>query len=45
MLEPILAPLMRRKARNALAGFKYLVEYGHPYNGKASELPRASATC
>ena len=45
MLEPILGPLMRRMAPNALAGFKYLVEHGHPYGGKAAELPRAPATC
>ena len=45
MLEPLLEPLMRRMAPNALAGFKYLVEHGHPYDGKASELPRAPATC
>lgn len=44
MLEPVLGPLMRRMAPNALAGFKYLVEHGHPYQGKASELPRVSAT-
>ena len=45
LLEPILGPLMRRMAPGALASFKYLVEQGHPYNGKASELPRASARC
>jgi hypothetical protein len=45
ILEPIMGPLMRRLAPNALAAFKYLVEHGHPYNGKASELPRAPATC
>jgi hypothetical protein len=45
ILEPILAPLMRSMAPNALAGFKYLVEHGHPYEGKASELPRAPAIC
>jgi polyketide cyclase/dehydrase/lipid transport protein len=45
MLEPILGPLMRRMAPNALAGFKYLVEHGHPYDGKASELPKVPATC
>src|SRR5262249_33456028 len=33
ILEPIVAPLMRRMAPNALAGFKYLVEHGHPYAG------------
>jgi hypothetical protein len=45
MLEPILGPLMRRMAPQALAGFKYLVEQGHPYAGKASELPKAPAIC
>jgi hypothetical protein len=45
LLEPILAPLMRRMAPNALAAFKYLVEHGRPYEGRASELPRAPATC
>jgi hypothetical protein len=45
MLEPILGPLMRRMAPNALAGFKYLVEQGHPYSGKFSELPRVPTTC
>lgn len=45
LLEPILGPLMRRMAPGALASFKYLVEQGHPYNGKASKLPRASARC
>lgn len=45
MLEPILGPLMRRMAPNALAGFKYLVEHRHPYDGKAAELPKAPATC
>jgi hypothetical protein len=45
ILEPILGPLMRRMAPNALAGFKYLVEHGHPYERKASQLPRVPATC
>ena len=45
ILELILAPLMRSMAPNALAGFKYFAEHGHPYNGKASELPKAPATC
>jgi hypothetical protein len=45
MLEPILAPLMRRMAPNALAGFKYLAEHGHPYDGRASKLPRVPASC
>ena len=29
----------------ALAGFKYLVEYGRPYDGKAGSLPRPQAYC
>jgi hypothetical protein len=45
ILEPILGPLMRRMAPNALAGFKYFAEHGHPYDGKAADLPRAPATC
>jgi hypothetical protein len=45
MLEPILGPVLRSMAPHALAGFKYLVEHGYPYNGKASELPRAPAAC
>jgi ligand-binding SRPBCC domain-containing protein len=45
LLEPIIGPLMRRMAPNALASFKYLVEHGHPYEGKASELPRPPITC
>lgn len=44
-LAVALAPLLRRMAPNALAGFKYLVEHGRPYGGKLSELPRAPATC
>jgi hypothetical protein len=45
LLEPILVPIMRRMAPNALAAFKYLVEQGHPYAGRASQLPRVPATC
>jgi hypothetical protein len=45
LLEPVLTPILRRMAPNALAGFKYLVEHGHPYVGKASELPLAPALC
>jgi len=45
MLEPILGPLMRRMAPSALAGFKYLVEHGQPYDGKAANLPRPPAGC
>jgi hypothetical protein len=45
LLEPLVGSLLRRMAPNALAGFKYLVEQGHPYVGKASELPRAPVAC
>jgi Polyketide cyclase / dehydrase and lipid transport len=45
LLELVLEPLMRRMAPNALAGFKYLVEHGRPYDGKTSERPRAPAAC
>ena len=44
-LEPILGPLMRRMAPQALAAFKYLVEQGHPYAGKSSDLPKAPGLC
>ena len=40
-----MAPLMGRMAPGALAGFKYLVEHGHPYDGKAGSLPRPPAYC
>lgn len=45
VLEPILGPLMRRVAPDTLAAFKYLVEHGQPYRGKASELPKAASIC
>lgn len=45
VLEAILGPVMRRMAPNTLTSFKYLVEHGHPFDGKATELPRAAATC
>src|SRR5262249_37863940 len=45
ILEPILVLLMRRMASNTLARFKYLVEYGHPYAGKVSDLSLASSNC
>jgi hypothetical protein len=44
-LALVMAPLMRRIAPGALAGFKYLVEHGQPYTGKAAQLPRASTSC
>ena len=45
VLELILGPVMQKMAPHALVGFKYLVEHGHPYDGKASELPRAPVRC
>ncbi len=45
ILGLVMAPVMRRMAPGALASFKYLVEHGQPYAGKATELPRAAVTC
>lgn len=45
LLEPILGPLMRSVASATLTAFKYLVEHGHPYTGKASALPKAPSIC
>lgn len=45
VLELILMPLMRRMAPHALTSFKYLVEHGQPFNGKATDLPRAAVSC
>jgi hypothetical protein len=45
VLALALAPLLRRMAPNALAGFKYLVEHGEPYSGKAAKLPRPPVAC
>lgn len=45
LLEPIMATVFRRMAPSSLAAFKYLVEKGHPYQGRLSDLPVAPATC
>jgi hypothetical protein len=45
LLEPILGPVLRRTAPQALAAFKYFVEHGQPYIGKAADLPVAAVTC
>ena len=45
LLEAILAPMMQRMAPSALGPFKYFVENGHPFEGKASKLPKAPVTC
>ena len=45
LLEPLLILWSRRVGGDALAALKYFVENGHPYQGKLSKLPRASAIC
>ncbi len=45
LLEPLFGPLMRRVAPDTLAAFKYLVEHGQPYIGKAAALPKAASIC
>lgn len=45
LLEPVLRPLMQRMAPGALAAFKYFVEHGQPYPGRAADLPNAAVTC
>ena len=45
LLDPIMAMVFRRMAPRSLAAFKYLVEKGHPYEGRHSDLPAAPATC
>ena len=45
LLEPFMAGVFRRMAPSSLAAFKYLVENGHPYEGRHSDLPAAAATC
>lgn len=45
LLEPLMGPVLRRMAPQALAAFKYFVEQGQPYAGKASDLPRIPVTC
>ena len=45
LVEPIMPLVFDRMGSNSLAAFKYLVESGHPYQGRHSELPRAPAVC
>jgi hypothetical protein len=45
LLEPVMAAVFRRMAPSSLAEFKYLVENGHPYQGRHSNPPAAAATC
>ena len=45
LLELVLGPVMRSMAPHELAGFKYFVEHGQPYDGKAAKLPQAPSIC
>jgi hypothetical protein len=45
LVEPAMALVFDRMGSNSLAAFKYLVENGHPYQGRHSKLPRAPAVC
>ena len=45
LLQPVMAADFRRMAPSSLAAFEYLVENGHPYQGRHSDLPAAAATC
>jgi hypothetical protein len=45
VLALAMLPLLRRMAPGALASFKYLVEHGQPYRGKATSLPRPPVSC
>ena len=45
VLEILMAPMVRRGSKNALAPFKYFVEHGRPFEGKSSELALAPAAC
>jgi hypothetical protein len=44
LLEAIMAAVFRRMAPSSLAAFKYLVEKGHPYQGRHADLPAAPVT-
>ena len=41
----VLVPLMKLVLPNPLAKFKYWVENGQPYGGRASSLPVPQAIC
>lgn len=45
LLEPIMAPQMRRMSPHALAAFKYLVEKGEAPSEKHAELLPIPSTC
>jgi hypothetical protein len=45
LLGFLLVPLLRLLLPNPLAKFKFWVENGRPYEGRASKLPRPAALC
>lgn len=45
LIEPFMRLISKRMGADSLAALKFLVETGHPYNGKPSSLPRALKTC
>jgi hypothetical protein len=45
LLEPLLAPPVRRAGSKTLAAFKYLVEHGEPPGVRHSKLPPAPPAC
>jgi hypothetical protein len=45
LLEPLMAPLMRRMGKRSLASLKFLIENGRPFDGDHSTLPLAPITC
>lgn len=45
LLEPIVRIWSTRLGARSLSAFKYLVETGHAFEGKVSELPALSVTC
>ena len=45
LLGWVLVPLLRLLLPNPLAKFKFWVEHGRPYEGKASRLPAPPALC
>lgn len=45
LLEFPMGIIMRKMGPQALAGLKYWIEYGRPYEGNDSKLPIAQISC
>ena len=45
LLEPVMYLMSKKMGGDSLAALQYLVEKGHPYEGKLSKLPRVSVAC